>query len=226
MWKRASCRRCRKPCSRRRRTGTRPTPTSGGVLSALPACPSRRRRATSSPVGGRGPPGRHRGHQHDGLHPGVREPGALRVAGGRRDRLTLLRWYVLHVLLLPFVIFMAIPFWRVLKDGGISGPLKVRALRRRGRSVVLGVDEFSNILGWRAGRRQLLGSTVAHVEPRRCADQPTTTSNATSPPPPPLPSPSASTWLTSRRTATTEEVTTVHHRVDLRQPWLPATLDL
>ena len=36
---------------------------------------------------------------------------------------TLLRWYVLHVLLLPFVIviFMAVHFWRVRKDGGISG---------------------------------------------------------------------------------------------------------
>jgi len=31
----------------------------------------------------------------------------------------------LYVLLLPFVlvIFMAIHFWRVRKDGGISGPL-------------------------------------------------------------------------------------------------------
>ena len=38
---------------------------------------------------------------------------------------TLLRWYVLHVLMLPFVIviFMAIHFWRVRKDGGVSGPL-------------------------------------------------------------------------------------------------------
>jgi quinol-cytochrome oxidoreductase complex cytochrome b subunit len=38
---------------------------------------------------------------------------------------TLLRWYVLHVLFVPFVtvIFMAIHFWRVRKDGGISGPL-------------------------------------------------------------------------------------------------------
>ena len=38
---------------------------------------------------------------------------------------TLLRWYVLHVLVVPFVtvIFMAIHFWRVRKDGGISGPL-------------------------------------------------------------------------------------------------------
>ena len=35
---------------------------------------------------------------------------------------TLLRWYSLHVLLLPFVIviFMAVHFWRVRKDGGIS----------------------------------------------------------------------------------------------------------
>ncbi len=38
---------------------------------------------------------------------------------------TLLRWYVLHVIVLPFiiVIFMAVHFWRVRKDGGISGPL-------------------------------------------------------------------------------------------------------
>ena len=38
---------------------------------------------------------------------------------------TLLRWYVLHVLFPPFVIviFMAIHFWRVRKDGGIAGPL-------------------------------------------------------------------------------------------------------
>ncbi len=38
---------------------------------------------------------------------------------------TLIRWYVLHVLLLPFiiVIFMAVHFWRVRKDGGMSGPL-------------------------------------------------------------------------------------------------------
>jgi quinol-cytochrome oxidoreductase complex cytochrome b subunit len=38
---------------------------------------------------------------------------------------TLLRWYVLHVLMFPFVlvIFLAVHFWRVRKDGGISGPL-------------------------------------------------------------------------------------------------------
>ena len=38
---------------------------------------------------------------------------------------TLLRWYVFHVLFLPLiiVIFLAVHFWRIRKDGGISGPL-------------------------------------------------------------------------------------------------------
>jgi quinol-cytochrome oxidoreductase complex cytochrome b subunit len=38
---------------------------------------------------------------------------------------TLLRFYVLHVLALPFflTIFLAVHFWRIRKDGGISGPL-------------------------------------------------------------------------------------------------------
>jgi quinol-cytochrome oxidoreductase complex cytochrome b subunit len=38
---------------------------------------------------------------------------------------TLLRWYVLHVLMFPFVLvlFLGVHFWRVRKDGGISGPL-------------------------------------------------------------------------------------------------------
>ncbi len=38
---------------------------------------------------------------------------------------TLLRFYVLHVLAFPFilVILLAVHFWRVRKDGGISGPL-------------------------------------------------------------------------------------------------------
>ena len=46
--------------------------------------------------------------------------GGIEVTGN-----TLLRFYVLHVLFLPFVIviFMAVHFWRVRKDGGISGPL-------------------------------------------------------------------------------------------------------
>ena len=52
--------------------------------------------------------------------------GLLHCKGGVEiGDATLLRWYVLHVIMLPFVIviFMAIHFWRVRKDGGISGPL-------------------------------------------------------------------------------------------------------
>ena len=37
-------------------------------------------------VGPAGPVGRHGGHEHDGLHAGVRHPGALRAARRRRDR--------------------------------------------------------------------------------------------------------------------------------------------
>jgi len=38
---------------------------------------------------------------------------------------TLLRFYVLHVVLLPLAgaIFLTVHFWRIRKDGGISGPL-------------------------------------------------------------------------------------------------------
>ncbi|HEY5651742.1 MAG TPA: cytochrome b N-terminal domain-containing protein, partial [Acidimicrobiia bacterium] len=47
------------------------------------------------------------------------------LAGAEVTAGTILRWYVLHVLFLPFIIvlFMAVHFWRVRKDGGISGPL-------------------------------------------------------------------------------------------------------
>ncbi len=47
------------------------------------------------------------------------------LAGAEVTAATLLRFYVLHVLAFPFiiVIFMAVHFWRVRKDGGISGPL-------------------------------------------------------------------------------------------------------
>jgi quinol-cytochrome oxidoreductase complex cytochrome b subunit len=47
------------------------------------------------------------------------------LAGVEVTAATLLRFYVLHVLFFPFiiVIFMAVHFWRVRKDGGISGPL-------------------------------------------------------------------------------------------------------
>jgi quinol-cytochrome oxidoreductase complex cytochrome b subunit len=38
---------------------------------------------------------------------------------------TLLRFYVLHIMFMPLVIavFLAVHFWRIRKDGGISGPL-------------------------------------------------------------------------------------------------------
>jgi quinol-cytochrome oxidoreductase complex cytochrome b subunit len=47
------------------------------------------------------------------------------LAGVEVSAATLLRFYVLHVLAFPFilVIFLAVHFWRVRKDGGISGPL-------------------------------------------------------------------------------------------------------
>jgi quinol-cytochrome oxidoreductase complex cytochrome b subunit len=47
------------------------------------------------------------------------------LAGVEVTGATLLRFYVLHVLAFPFilVVFLAIHFWRVRKDGGISGPL-------------------------------------------------------------------------------------------------------
>jgi quinol-cytochrome oxidoreductase complex cytochrome b subunit len=47
------------------------------------------------------------------------------LAGVEVTGATLLRFYVLHVLAFPFilVIFLAVHFWRVRKDGGISGPL-------------------------------------------------------------------------------------------------------
>jgi quinol-cytochrome oxidoreductase complex cytochrome b subunit len=47
------------------------------------------------------------------------------IAGLEVGPSTLLRWYVFHVLFLPFilVLFLAVHFWRIRKDGGISGPL-------------------------------------------------------------------------------------------------------
>ena len=38
---------------------------------------------------------------------------------------TLVRFYVLHIMVFPLVaaIFLAVHFWRIRKDGGISGPL-------------------------------------------------------------------------------------------------------
>jgi quinol-cytochrome oxidoreductase complex cytochrome b subunit len=60
-----------------------------------------------------------------GYSPVVRKNFAFVLLGGVEiTGTTLLRWYVLHVLFLPFiiVILMSIHFWRVRKDG-FSGPL-------------------------------------------------------------------------------------------------------
>jgi quinol-cytochrome oxidoreductase complex cytochrome b subunit len=49
----------------------------------------------------------------------------LLLGGSEVGPSALLRFYVLHVILLPVVVlgFIAVHFWRVRKDGGISGPL-------------------------------------------------------------------------------------------------------
>jgi len=53
-------------------------------------------------------------------------PSQLLIFGGIEvAQNTLLRFYVLHVILMPLVaaVFLAVHFWRIRKDGGISGPL-------------------------------------------------------------------------------------------------------
>ncbi len=54
-----------------------------------------------------------------------KEAGFVLLGGSQIGAQTLVRWYTLHVLALPFVIViqMSVHFWRVRKDGGISGPL-------------------------------------------------------------------------------------------------------
>ncbi len=54
-----------------------------------------------------------------------KEVSFVLLGGVQIGATTLIRWYTLHVLALPFVIViqMAVHFWRVRKDGGISGPL-------------------------------------------------------------------------------------------------------
>ena len=48
----------------------------------------------------------------------------LLLGGSEVGPSALLRFYVLHVILLPVVlVFATVHFWRVRKDGGISGPL-------------------------------------------------------------------------------------------------------
>lgn len=50
---------------------------------------------------------------------------SLLVAGTQVGGATLLRFYVLHTILIPIIasVLMILHFWRVRKDGGISGPL-------------------------------------------------------------------------------------------------------
>jgi len=51
---------------------------------------------------------------------------------------TLLRFYVLHCIFLPIVaaVLMAVHFWRIRKDGGISGPRVESREMRKARDVV------------------------------------------------------------------------------------------
>jgi quinol-cytochrome oxidoreductase complex cytochrome b subunit len=58
--------------------------------------------------------------------PLIGTPIKLVIFGGLEvGQNTLLRFYVLHIVALPLImaIFMAVHFWRIRKDGGISGPL-------------------------------------------------------------------------------------------------------
>ncbi len=61
-----------------------------------------------------------------GFAPLFNQPGKILMLGGIEvGENTLLRFYVLHIMVLPLVaaIFLAVHFWRIRKDGGISGPL-------------------------------------------------------------------------------------------------------
>jgi quinol-cytochrome oxidoreductase complex cytochrome b subunit len=53
------------------------------------------------------------------------ETGFFLLGGIEVGQNTLLRFYVFHVIFLPLVaaIFMIVHFWRIRKDGGISGPV-------------------------------------------------------------------------------------------------------
>ncbi len=53
------------------------------------------------------------------------ESSFILLGGIQVGQNTLLRFYVLHVIALPLIaaIFMIVHFWRIRKDGGISGPV-------------------------------------------------------------------------------------------------------
>src|SRR4029079_14707615 len=61
-----------------------------------------------------------------GYAPLFNTPSKLLLLGGIEvGQNTLLRFYVLHIMVFPLVaaIFLAVHFWRIRKDGGLSGPL-------------------------------------------------------------------------------------------------------
>jgi quinol-cytochrome oxidoreductase complex cytochrome b subunit len=61
-----------------------------------------------------------------GYVPVAARPSQILIFGGVEiNQDVLLHFYVLHVIAMPLVaaIFLAIHFWRIRKDGGISGPL-------------------------------------------------------------------------------------------------------
>jgi quinol-cytochrome oxidoreductase complex cytochrome b subunit len=66
------------------------------------------------------------GSNMGGYVPVFNTPGKLLLLGGIEvGENTLLRFYVLHIMAFPLVaaVFLAVHFWRIRKDGGISGPL-------------------------------------------------------------------------------------------------------
>jgi quinol---cytochrome c reductase cytochrome b subunit, bacillus type len=61
-----------------------------------------------------------------GNSPLIGQPLQMLIFGGIEvGQNTLLRFYVLHVIFLPLIVavLLAVHFWRIRKDGGISGPL-------------------------------------------------------------------------------------------------------
>ena len=70
---------------------------------------------------------------HHGRHPdgartrrsSARRPASSCSAASRSAGDTLLRFYVMHVIAFPLItaIFLIVHFWRIRKDGGISGPV-------------------------------------------------------------------------------------------------------
>jgi quinol-cytochrome oxidoreductase complex cytochrome b subunit len=61
-----------------------------------------------------------------GNSPLIGRPLQMLIFGGIEvGQNTLLRFYVLHVIFLPLIVavLLAVHFWRIRKDGGISGPL-------------------------------------------------------------------------------------------------------